>query len=109
MSNDYEAIAEKALKNPANTEELMELQTFMKKVEEETIFQLEKRLVQSKNRLVFLVDCANFSPAEIRLNSSTFTWHGRMPAVFEEYKNVFKEKKNQYEEGLKVCIMGLCG
>ena len=102
LCDDYELIAEKALTTPANTEQLMELQEYIKKVENDTIFVLEKRLVQAKNRLAFLVDYANFSPAEMRLNSNTFMWHGRMGAIFEEHRLIAQEKKAQYEEALKL-------
>ena len=80
----------------------MELTEFIEKVENETIFTLEKKLNQAKNRLAFLVDFASFSPAEMRLNSNTFMWHGRMPAIFEEHKLIIGEKKSQYEDALKV-------
>ena len=70
--------------------------------ENETIFELEKKLHQSKNRLAFLVDHSSFSPAEMRLNSNTFMWHGRMPAIFEEHKLIVGEKRSQYEEALKL-------
>ena len=82
----------------------MELKEYIQKVETDTIFTLEKRLVQAKNRLAFLVDYASFSPAEMRLNSNTFMWHGRMSAIFEEHRLIAAEKKSQYEEALKVRI-----
>ena len=66
------------------------------------MFQLEKKLISAKNRLSFLVDYASFSPAEMRLNSNTFMWHGRMGAIFEEHRLIIAEKKVQYEEALKV-------
>ena len=102
LSGDYEDIAERALTTPANTEELMELKAFIEKVESDTIFVMEKRLSASKERLTFLSDHAHFSPPEIRLNAQVFTWHGRMPAVFDEHKLIISEKNNQYEDALKV-------
>ena len=102
LCDDYESIAEKALTTPANTEELMELKAYIEKVESDTIFVMEKRLAASKERLTFLSDHAQFSPAEIRLNAQVFMWHGRMPAVFEEHKLIVSEKRNQYEEALRV-------
>lgn len=101
LCDDYEGIAEKALTTPANTEELMELKAYIEKVESDTIFVMEKRLMASKERLTFLSDHAQFSPAEIRLNAQVFMWHGRMPAVFEEHKLIVSEKRTQYEEALK--------
>ncbi|CAH1790213.1 unnamed protein product [Owenia fusiformis] len=102
LCDEYEAIAEKALTTPPTTEKLMELMAFIDNVEKVTIFQLEEQLVHAKDRLAFLVDYASFSPAEMRLNSNTFMWNGRMPAIFEEHRLIIGEKRNQYEEALKL-------
>ncbi|XP_058956956.2 dynein axonemal heavy chain 7 [Pocillopora verrucosa] len=102
LSEEYEKIAEKALTSPANTEHLMELKNYIEQVENETIFDLEKRLVDTKNRLAFLVDYASFSPADMRLNNSVFQWHFRMPEVFEEHKKIINANRVQYENSLKM-------
>ena len=102
MCDEYEAIAEKALTTPPNTEKLMELSAYIDGVEKKTIFELEKRLTLSRDRLAFLVDYASFSPAEMRLNSSTFQWHERMPEIFSEHKQIVQEKTSQYQKGLEV-------
>ena len=102
LCDDYEEIAEKALTTPANTEQLMELKAYIEKVESDIIFKMEKRLYSSQDRLAFLSDFAQFSPAEIRLNANVFMWHGRMPAIFEEHKLIVSEKRTQYEDALKV-------
>ena len=80
----------------------MELKEYIHKVENDTIYTLEKKLVGAKNRLAFLVDYASFSPAEMRLNSNTFMWNDRMPAIFDEHRLIINEKRAQYEEALKV-------
>ena len=74
----------------------------MWQVESDTIFTMEKRLANSRDRLSFLSEFAQFSPAEIRLNANVFMWHGRMPAIFEEHKLIISEKRSQYEDNLKV-------
>jgi dynein heavy chain len=102
LCDDYEQIAEKALTTPSNTEQLMELKEYIEKVESDIIFTMEKRLYNSQERLSFLSDFAQFSPAEIRLNANVFMWHGRMPAIFEEHKLIVSEKRSQYEDALKV-------
>ena len=80
----------------------MELREYIANVEKKEIFKLEKQLILSKDRLAFLVDYASFSPAEMRLNSSTFQWHERMPEIFNEHRQIVDEKTSQYQEGLKV-------
>ncbi|XP_033097643.1 dynein heavy chain 7, axonemal-like isoform X2 [Anneissia japonica] len=102
LCEEYEVIAEKALTTPANTEQLMELKVYIENVEKKTVFELEKELYLSRDRLAFLVDYASFSPAEMRLNSSTFQWNDRMQEIFDEHKQIVAEKKNQYQEGLKL-------
>nr|XP_022323965.1 dynein heavy chain 7, axonemal-like isoform X6 [Crassostrea virginica] len=102
LCDDYEQIAEKALTTPSNTEHLMELKAYIEKVESDIIFTMEKRLMESKDRLTFLSDFAQFSPAEMRLNASVFKWHGRMPTIFEEHKMIVSDRRTQYEEALKV-------
>lgn len=105
LCDDYEQIAEKALTTPSNTEHLMELKAYIEKVESDIIFTMEKRLMESKDRLTFLSDFAQFSPAEMRLNASVFKWHGRMPTIFEEHKMIVSDRRTQYEEALKVCCL----
>lgn len=105
LCDDYEEIANEAVSIPANTEKLMELKTYIATVESDIIFKMEKRLMESKDRLTFLSDFAQFTPAEIRLNANVFLWHGRMPAIFEEHKLIVSEKKTQYEDALKVCFI----
>ncbi|XP_075466156.1 dynein axonemal heavy chain 7 [Ascaphus truei] len=102
LCDEFEKIAEKALSTPPNTQELIELKAYVQKVEAEDMLDLEQKLVEAKNRLTFLVDYAIFSPADIRLNNSTFQWHDRMAAIFEEHRKIIKDKTEQYQEGLKL-------
>lgn len=52
--------------------------------------------------MLFQVDYASFSPADMRLNNSVFQWHFRMPEVFEEHKKIINANRIQYENSLKV-------
>lgn len=74
----------------------------MAKVEEEEILQLEIKLQESNNRLCFLVDYVTFSPTDIQLNSKTFQCHARMPSIFDQHRQIIKEKTGQFQDGLKV-------
>lgn len=78
------------------------LQAYIQKVETTDMVELGQRLVDSKNCLAFLIECTNFSPADIRLNNNVFQWYGRMDEIFDEHRKIIKEKTEQYQEGLKV-------
>lgn len=79
----------------------MELSAFVAKTETATIYEMEKKLDKSKDRLVFLMDYAQFSPTDMRLNSKVFDWHSRMSDIFEEHKMNMREKREQFEENLQ--------
>ena len=95
-------IADTLITTPGNTKELMELKAFMEKVESETVYALDRKIEDAKNRLMFLVDYATFSPTEIRSNTATFNWQDRLISIFDEHRVIMLEKRAQFEEGLKV-------
>ncbi|XP_066541990.1 dynein axonemal heavy chain 7 isoform X2 [Hoplias malabaricus] len=99
---EFEKIAEKALSTPSNTQQLMTLKAYVEKVESEEMPKLELKLKDSKTRLCFLVDYVMLSPMDMRLNRQTFQWHMRMPSVFDEHRQIIKEKTMQYQDGLKL-------
>jgi len=100
---EFDAIAQRALTTPANTSELMELKAFIEKVEAETMYDLERKLVHAKSTLMFLMEYTDVSLADMRSNAATFTWYDRMPKIFDEHRAIIAEKRTQYEEALKVC------
>jgi len=102
LCDEFEEIAHKALSTPANTKELMELKSFVEKVESETMYALERKLIRAKSTLAFLLEYSNISPAEMRANAEMFKWYERMPSVFDEHRAIIADKRVQYEEALKV-------
>ncbi|XP_060113048.1 dynein axonemal heavy chain 7 [Heteronotia binoei] len=102
LCDEFERIAEKALSTPSNTHELMEFKAYIQKVEAVEMVEMEEKLIDAKNYLAFLIECANFSPVDIRLNNSVFQWYGRMGEIFEEHRKIVKDKTEQFQEGLKM-------
>ncbi|XP_068804373.1 dynein axonemal heavy chain 7 isoform X1 [Struthio camelus] len=102
LCDEFERISEKALTTPSNTQELMELKSYIQKVETCDMPELEQRLVDSVHCLAFLIEYVHFSAADIRLNNNVFQWYARMPDIFEEHKKIIEEKTEQFQEGLKV-------
>ncbi|XP_010562350.1 PREDICTED: dynein heavy chain 7, axonemal [Haliaeetus leucocephalus] len=102
LCDEFERISEKALTTPSNTQELMELKACMQKVETCDMLELEQKIVDAVNCVAFLIECVNFSPADIQLNSNVFQWYARMPDIFEEHKKIIKEKTDQFQDALKI-------
>ncbi|XP_074685677.1 dynein axonemal heavy chain 7 isoform X1 [Strix aluco] len=102
LCDEFDRISEKALTTPFNTQELMELKACIQKVETCDMLELEQKLVDAVNCVAFLIECVNFSPADIRLNSNVFQWYARMPSIFEEHRKIIKEKTDQFQDDLKI-------
>lgn len=99
---EFEANAEKILSVPPDTASLMSLITFVEKFEEVTMHVLDKKLLDSLTRLSFLVDYATITPADMRLNITTFSWNSRMSGIIQEHRKIVADKTLEYQEALKV-------
>uniref|UniRef100_A0A8C1K3M9 Dynein, axonemal, heavy chain 7 n=2 Tax=Cyprinus carpio TaxID=7962 RepID=A0A8C1K3M9_CYPCA len=79
LCEEYDTISNKALRNPSNTQELMELK-------------------------VILTFISIFEPVsdKQKIFHKTFQCHARMPSVFDQHRQIIKEKTNQFQNGLKV-------
>lgn len=102
LCSEYEEIFNKATTPPVDAPELILLIDYMAKVEKETLALLEKKLVQSKHRMSFLIDYISMSPDDLKLSLDTFSWSVRMPEIIEENKVMVAKKRVQFEEALKV-------
>lgn len=102
LCSEYEEIYNKAMAPPANATELNALIDYVAKVEAETLALLDKKLVQSQQRMSFLIDYISMSADDLKLSLDTFAWSGRMPSILEDNKAMVAEKRLQFEEALKV-------
>ncbi|XP_030642423.1 dynein heavy chain 7, axonemal [Chanos chanos] len=102
LCDEFNEIAEKALRTPPNTKELMELKAYLEKVETQEMPKLELKLHESKTRLCFLVDHFQFSSSDVRMNMEVFQLYMRMPSIFEDHRQLMKSVTEQYQDGLKL-------
>ncbi|KAF5402027.1 Dynein axonemal heavy chain 7 [Paragonimus heterotremus] len=101
LIKEYESIAAKALTVPTDITHMMQLTEFVNHTEKETIHELERKLDQSRDRLIFLMDHAQLNPSDMRINSQVFEWHMRMEDVFEENRRTTHVKREEFEIGLR--------
>ncbi|KAM3849660.1 dynein axonemal heavy chain 7 [Diretmus argenteus] len=102
LCDEFERIAEKALSTPSDTQRLMELTAYVNQVETTQIPLLERRLSDSSTQLCFLIDSVTLSPEDMLLNRQTFQWYQRMPSIFEEHRQIVKDKTEQFQNALKL-------
>ncbi|CAH2067322.1 unnamed protein product, partial [Iphiclides podalirius] len=102
--DEYASIANKLLTPPGDTAALMDLIAYCKKVEETTLDEMEEKLRNVMQYIIFLGDYTSFTPLEMKANNQTFHWYARMPGVIEECKLICDQKKIEYQELLKVRI-----
>lgn len=105
LRQEYAAIADKALVTPSNTEQLMELGEYIQNVKDKEISLLEERVLQARQRIMFLVNHTDVPKADIHLNSETFNWYNRMPAIFTEHDDIMTQSKREAEDSLKVLFI----
>ncbi|GAA51425.1 dynein heavy chain 7 axonemal [Clonorchis sinensis] len=101
LITEYEAIASKALTIPTDITHMMQLTEFVNHTEKVTMHDLERKLDQSRDRLLFLMDHAQLNPSDMRINSQVFEWHMRMEDVFEENRRTAQIKREEFEIGLR--------
>ncbi|KAJ8926978.1 hypothetical protein NQ314_020603 [Rhamnusium bicolor] len=104
LTEEYQAISDKALAEPADTSELMALIKYVNEVESKVLALMEDRLRDVMTYILFLADHCIFTPVEIKLNNVTFQWYLRMPKVIEEHRQMVDSKIEEFQVSLQVKI-----
>ncbi|CAB3230574.1 unnamed protein product [Arctia plantaginis] len=102
--DEYYGISTKLLTPPADTAALMDLIAYIKTVEDTIVTEMEDKLRDVMQYIVFLGDYTTFTPLEIKANNQCFHWYARLPGIIEESKVICDHKKIEYQELLKVRI-----
>ncbi|XP_051171696.1 dynein axonemal heavy chain 7-like, partial [Leptopilina boulardi] len=100
IGEEYQSIANRALSKPPNTAELMKLRAFVEKAETEMVKNLENRLKEVMENILFLSDYTLLTPVEIKTNNFAFQWYHKMPSIFEEHRNIIDSKTGEYQDAL---------
>ncbi|KAM6320279.1 dynein axonemal heavy chain 3 [Podargus strigoides] len=100
ICNEYNLIAERMSEAPLNTEELVELQAFLKKSSEVTVFKLRREVAEAVHRLEFLMEYAELSYDDINLNSRVLHWPDQIEVIFEKSRDKLCDNRNSAEMAL---------
>ncbi|GCC38553.1 hypothetical protein chiPu_0017068 [Chiloscyllium punctatum] len=97
----YEEISDRISEIPETTEELVDLDTFVKKSNEVTITKLKEEIFEAADRLEFLLDYASLSDDDIRLNSQVFNWPEQIVLMLDLHRDRLLSKRDDVEEDLR--------
>ncbi|KAJ0003538.1 hypothetical protein NQD34_008636 [Periophthalmus magnuspinnatus] len=101
----YQDISDTIRSIPKSTEELMNLNQFIKHTSDVTVHRLIEEIDEAVFRLNFLLDYATLSSEDIRLNSSVFQWPTEIQTELELSKNHLSDMKDQAEDNLHTRFM----
>ena len=104
ICEQYEKISARAMKLPADTEELVEAINYVEEVKQKDILTLKEDMIKGKQRLDFLLNYSFVSEDDIKLNGVTFTWPSRIIPIFDLSKKRMVQKKTKAQEDLKLKI-----
>ncbi|OPJ87550.1 dynein heavy chain 3, axonemal isoform A [Patagioenas fasciata monilis] len=97
ICDDYHSIACRMREVPQNTEELVELDAYLKKSSEVTVLQLKKEVVGAARRLEFLMNYADLSYDDINLNSTVLHWLDQIEIVFDNCRDLLSDRRSHLE------------
>ncbi|KAI5736725.1 hypothetical protein M8J76_006447 [Diaphorina citri] len=97
LADEYQAINDKILTKPTNTEELVQLMEYAKEIEQVTLGEMEDRLREVMDNILFLSDYNHMTGIEIKQNSITFQWYYNINFVLEEMENIIAEKSDEFK------------
>ncbi len=88
ICSEYEEFRAKALKDPDDSREMMDLINYMQDARGGMVVDLQRDVQDSLKRLAYLLDVHTFSTEEMNLNQTTLLWPQGIAPVFEENEKV---------------------
>ncbi|KAK7493483.1 hypothetical protein BaRGS_00015194 [Batillaria attramentaria] len=97
----YDEMADKVSEIPDVTKDLVEIQAYLSEADTVTVFKMRDEIDEAAFRLLFLMDYADFSQEDIRLNCAVFHWPKHIDSLFEVANSRILARRDVLEEDLK--------
>ncbi|KAG5443966.1 Dynein heavy chain 3, axonemal [Clonorchis sinensis] len=97
----YDEIMNRLSETPPDTESLVQLQAYMREVNNTMVFKLKEEVADAAERLNFLLDYAFLSQDDIKLNSTLFYWPEHILSVLDVTTTRVNMLRENAEEDLK--------
>ncbi|XP_062520798.1 dynein axonemal heavy chain 12-like isoform X2 [Corticium candelabrum] len=100
VCREYESLKTRALTEPADNREMMELIDYMEKAKKELVPSLTKSVEESCSRLLYLLEVYTFRLKEVELNKTVLQWPKQIPYFFDENELIIEKAKHRGEDAL---------
>uniref|UniRef100_A0A673A977 Dynein axonemal heavy chain 12 n=1 Tax=Sphaeramia orbicularis TaxID=375764 RepID=A0A673A977_9TELE len=100
ICSEFDIIRKDALKVPANTEEITQMIDYINLTKTKGIPDLQKKCMESHDRLTYLLDVQIFEAEDLKLNSEVFLWPQNVLDVFKMSDEVIETAKEKGEQEL---------
>ncbi|XP_021267492.1 dynein heavy chain 3, axonemal isoform X1 [Numida meleagris] len=97
ICEEYNSIANRLSKLPLNTEELVELDAYLKKSSRVTASKLRRDVSEATYRLQFLMDYADLSSYDMHLNSTVLHWPNQIEVMFDNSRDELSSRRDHAE------------
>ncbi|XP_019624138.1 PREDICTED: dynein heavy chain 12, axonemal-like isoform X1 [Branchiostoma belcheri] len=100
ICKEFETIKERALKDPENSEEMMDQISYIEQARSVGLLQLNNRITECRNRLSYLLDAYIFQQEDLDLNTTVLLWPREIQPIFEQNDELIEKAKQQGESQL---------
>ncbi|XP_069761611.1 dynein axonemal heavy chain 3 isoform X2 [Narcine bancroftii] len=101
ICQQYEDISVRISETPESTEELVELDTYMRKASDVIIVKLKEEVFEAADRLDFLLDYATLSGDDLKLNSQVLNWPGQIVLMLDSHRDRLLSKRDDVDDNLR--------
>ncbi len=100
ICSEFMTIQKRALKEPEDSEELIQMIAFIENARSDGITQLNERITDAHTRMQYLLDVYIFSSDDLDLNSQVLMWPKNINPIFEKNDDIVASAKHVGEKGL---------
>ncbi|XP_065680811.1 dynein axonemal heavy chain 3 isoform X1 [Hydra vulgaris] len=101
ICHSYDLISDRCHEIPDKTEDIVELINYVKEASSVRVAELQLEVEMAAERITFLLQYADVTPSDIKINNELFTWPRKIMKIFELSESRILTKKLHLEQELK--------
>eukprot|EP00117_Sycon_ciliatum_P025270 scpid3533/ scgid21010/ Dynein heavy chain 7, axonemal; Axonemal beta dynein heavy chain 7; Ciliary dynein heavy chain 7; Dynein heavy chain-like protein 2; hDHC2 len=102
LVSEFETVTDKALTTPRDTDHIVELKEYMQNVQNKVLPEMERSVLETKDRLLFLVESMTLPTAEQKMCMDVFNWNNRISDVIAQHKEIIQRATQHGQDALRL-------